>query len=452
MTSTLFTNCAIATLDAAGTEHASGYVLVEGNRIAAVGEGSPPAHVQANSTIDGEGCLLTPGLVNTHHHLYQWATRGYAVDKNLFNWLVELYPTWGRIDEEIVGQSAGAALGWLALTGCTTSTDHHYVFPRDSGDLLGAEIAAAKRVGLRFHPTRGSMDLGESQGGLPPDHIVEDRDTILAASEEAIAKHHDPSFDSMVRIGIAPCSPFSVTGDLMHESAGLARKHGVRLHTHLTETVEEDDFCREKFGCSPVDYVESLGWLADDVWLAHGVHLTDDEVRRLAATGTGVAHCPTSNARLGAGIAPAQALLAAGGPVGLGVDGAASNEESSLITEAHMALCVARLRGGPEAMTARQALSMATIGGARCLGREAEIGSIEVGKLADLTLWRLDLLDHVGIGDPVAALIFGSRPPLEISMVNGEVVVDCDRLVKVSMSELAHGAGLASARLREAVS
>ncbi len=413
----------MVTVDAAGTEYRDGWVSVRGNVIEAVGSGRAPAFGPETRRIDGRGCLLTPGLVNTHHHLYQWITRGVAADNTLFEWLTTLYPVWARIDEKSVRIAATGALVSLARSGCTTTSDHHYVFPRGGGDLLGAEIGAAAAVGLRFHPARGSMDLGRSQGGLPPDEVVESIDDILAASVAAVEQWHDPSFDAMVRIALAPCSPFSVTADLLRESAALARAHGVRLHTHLAETVDELDFCRENFGCAPAEYMERLGWLGEDVWFAHGVHLDDPAIAAMARTGTGVAHCPTSNGRLGAGIAPTAALVAAGVPVGLGVDGAASNESSSMIEEPRNALLYARAVGGPRAMTVRTALELATLGGARVLGRAAEIGSIEPGKLADLALWRLDTPAHAGIEDPVVALVLGAAPPLALTLVNGREVV-----------------------------
>ncbi|HET9859503.1 MAG TPA: 8-oxoguanine deaminase [Nocardioidaceae bacterium] len=446
---TLIRGCAVATVDAAGSEYVDGHVVVDGNRIVAVGPGAA-VDVQVDRVVDGTGCLATPGLVNTHHHLYQWATRGLAQEQNLFGWLTELYPVWARIDADVVGASAAAGLAWLARTGCTTTMDHHYVFPREGGDVLEASIAAARRVGLRFHPCRGSMDLGASQGGLPPDHVVEDRDAALAATAAAIDSYHDPSADAMLRIAVAPCSPFSVTADLMRDAAALARDRGVRLHTHLAETLEEDTFCRETFGCSPAEYLDGLGWLGEDVWLAHCVHLDDKTVARFGETGTGVAHCPTSNARLGAGVAPLRDLLRAGAPVGLGVDGPASNEESSMAAELHAALLVARLQGGPSALTARQALAVGTIGGARCLGRADDLGSLEVGKLADIALWRVDGLAHAGIEDPVAALVLGSRPPLRLLMVNGEPVVEDDVLLTADEERLATDAVRAARKLGEA--
>jgi cytosine/adenosine deaminase-related metal-dependent hydrolase len=440
----------VVTMDGARTEHTTGHVVVEGARITAVGAGPAPSVVLDGARrVDGSGCLVTPGLVNTHHHLYQWTTRGLAVDGSLFEWLTTLYPVWGGIDEEIVRTSATGALGWLAKTGCTTSTDHHYVFPRDGGDVLGAEIEAARAIGVRFHPTRGSMDLGQSQGGLPPDNVVEDIDAILSATEHAIDTHHDPSFESMLRIGVAPCSPFSVTGKLLEEAAGLARAKGVRLHTHVCETLDEEQFCRERFDSTPVEYMDSVGWLGPDVWYAHAVHLDDASIARMAATGTGVAHCPSSNARLGAGIARTRDLRDAGVPVGLGVDGAASNEASSLVEEVRHAVLFARAKGGPRALTVRDGLELATVGGARVLGRQDEIGSLEPGKLADLCVWRLDTMAHADIDDPVAALVLGAPPPLDLLLVNGQPVVEHDRLVHVDEEQVARDAAHASERLLE---
>jgi cytosine/adenosine deaminase-related metal-dependent hydrolase len=442
-------DCAIATV--AGDEYDSGYVAIEGSRISAVGNGSVPEEYRGEDTmrIDGSGCLATPGLVNCHHHLYQWATRGLAQQATLFEWLVELYPVWALIDEEIERSAARAGLSALALSGCTTTTDHHYVFPRGAGDLLDVEVDAAKEIGLRFHPCRGSMDLGRSRGGLPPDEVVENRDEILAASEEAIDRFHDPSPDSMLRIALAPCSPFSVTRELMAEAAQLARERGARLHTHLAETKDEEEFCLEQYGVRPVEYLEDLGWLGDDVWLAHCVHLNENEVKRFGATGTGVAHCPSSNARLGAGIAPVVSFLGAGVPVGLGVDGAASNEAGELGMEMQEALLFARLAGGPAALTAREALELATIHGARCLGREAEIGSLEAGKLADIALWRVDDLARAGISDPVAALVFGPAPRVELLLVGGQPVVRGAELRTADEGEIAREIAGASRRLAE---
>jgi cytosine/adenosine deaminase-related metal-dependent hydrolase len=423
MGTTVVDGCAIASVDADGTEHPTGHVVVTDGRVTAVGAGPAP-QLEGAHRIDGAGCLATPGLVNTHHHFYQWLTRGLAQQATLFEWLVELYPVWARIDADLEHAAASAALAALALSGCTSAMDHHYVVPHGGGDLFVAEIEAAGRIGLRFHPTRGSMDLGQAGGGLPPDSIVEDADTILAAPERLVAAHHDPSPDSMLRIALAPCSPFSATGELMRESAELARRLDVRLHTHLAETDDEERFCLEQFGARPVEYVESLGYLGADVWLAHCVHLSDADIAKFGGSGTGVAHCPTSNARLGAGIARVPELLAAGVPVGLGVDGVASNESGSLVAELHQSLLVARARRGPQALTARQALQLATMGGARCLGRQDELGSLEVGKLGDLALWRVDDLGHADIADPVCALVFGPPPALSALLVGGTPVVE----------------------------
>jgi cytosine/adenosine deaminase-related metal-dependent hydrolase len=444
----LIENVAVATVDPAGTEYGDGHVVIgDDGRIVAVGPGHAGRFGGPLRRIDGTGCLVTPGLVNTHHHLYQWATRGLALDDNLFGWLTTLYPIWARLDAEIVGAAAGAGLGWLALSGCTTTMDHHYVFPRDGGDVLAAEIEAAQRIGLRFHPTRGSMDLGQKDGGLPPDSIVEDTDEALAASEAAIDRWHDPSPDSMLRIAVAPCSPFSVTSRLMSEAAVLARRKGVRLHTHLAETDDEEAFCQQRFGCTPVEYAERLGWLGDDVWLAHGVHLDDAAIQKLGDTGTGVAHCPSSNARLGSGAARVRELLDNAVPVGLGVDGAASQETSHLGAELRQALYTARIRGGPNAMDAREALLLGTMGGARCLGRQRDIGSLEVGKIGDLVIWRLDGLGHDGIDDKVAALVFGPPAPVELALVGGKPVVERGELVNADAETLARQARRAHRRL-----
>jgi cytosine/adenosine deaminase-related metal-dependent hydrolase len=450
-TRTIIEGCADATVDPVETEFRAGHLVVEGDRIVAVGEGpapESPAPQDPNARrIDGRGCLATPGLINCHHHLYQWATRGFAQQATLFEWLTELYPVWALIDEEICTAAARAGLTALARSGCSASTDHHYVFPRDVGDLLEVEINVAASIGLRFHPCRGSMDLGHSDGGLPPDEIVEDRDAILAASEAAIDRFHDPAPGAMVRIALAPCSPFSVTSGLMTDAAELARRRGVRLHTHLAETLEEEQFCLEQFGVRPVEYLDDLGWLGNDVWLAHCVHLNDGEIDRFGATGTGVAHCPSSNARLGAGIAPVPRLIGAGVPVGLGVDGGASNEGGGLAREIRAALQFARLTGGPRAMTARQALTRATIDGARCLGRDDELGSLEVGKLADIALWRLDGLAGAGIDDPVTALVFGATQAVETLLVGGRPVVEGGELRTADEGEVAAEIGRASRRL-----
>jgi cytosine/adenosine deaminase-related metal-dependent hydrolase len=447
-------NCAVATVDGRGSEYAVGYVVVSDGRIVQVGPGAAPVlqHDGAR-VVDGSGCLATPGLVNSHHHLYQWIFRGLARDATLFDWLTELYPRWARIDEPAVRAAARAGLGWLALSGTTTSADHHYVFPRGSGDLLGATLRAAREVGVRLDATRGSMDLGRSAGGLPPDSVVEDLDEILSASADAVERYHDPSPGSLTRIALAPCSPFSVTDELMKQSAVLARELGVRLHTHLAETVEEDAYCREQFGVTPAEYVESLGWMGADVWFAHGVHLDDAAIARMAATGTGLAHCPSSNGRLGAGLAPIKALLKAGAPVGLGVDGAASQESGMLVEELRQSVYVSRYRAltgaADRSLDARTALYLGTAGGARVLGRQDEIGSLAPGYCADIALWKLDGLGHADITDPVAALVFGPPAPLKLLTVHGETVVEDGELRTVDAAELARDARAAHLRMME---
>ncbi|MET8158464.1 8-oxoguanine deaminase [Sphaerisporangium sp. NPDC005289] len=416
---TLIENVAIAPV--AGPEIAHGHILVRDGRIAAIGAGPGP-DVPGAARVDGAGCLATPGLVNTHHHLYQWASQGVAQDATLFEWLTALYRLWAAMDAEVVRGAATAGLGWLALSGCTTTTDHHYIFPKGRGDLLAAEIEAARDLGLRFHPCRGSMDRGVSQGGLPPDEVVESLPEILAATAEAVDAYHDPSPGSMLRVAVAPCSPFSVSAELMTEAAALARDKGVRLHTHLCETLDEEEHCLAQMGCTPVDYMDKLGWLGPDVWVAHAVHLHDRDIERFAATGTGTAHCPSSNGRLGAGIARVSEMLRAGAVVGLGVDGAASSELTTLAGEVRQALLFQRARYGPAALTARQALELGTLGGARCLGREDEIGTLEPGKLADIVLWRVGGF-AAAIDDPVCALVFGPPPPVARVLVGGRTVV-----------------------------
>lgn len=439
-------------MDPAGTEYQSGHVVVDDNRIVAVGEGAAPPWATSGEAaverIDGTGHLITPGLINTHHHLYQWLTRGMAQDSILFDWLTALYPTWARIDADIVAAGALGGMAVAARSGCSTVGDHHYVFPRDSGDVLGGIVESATHLGVRLHATRGSMDLGASQGGLPPDFAVETTAAILDASGEAVARFHDPSPDAMVQIALAPCSPFSVTADLLRESAVLARSAGVRLHTHGSETVEEDAFCLAKFGRTPTQYLDDLGWLGPDVWMAHCVHLDQAAIARFAETGTGVAHCPSSNARLAAGIAPIPAMLDAGIAVGLGVDGSASNESGQLGSEIRMSVLVNRLGSGADRMSGRDGLYLATMGGARVLGRADELGSIEVGKLADLALWRIDGVEHAGIADPVAALTLGATPPLALLLVNGKSVVRDGELTRADERSIARGVESAVATLR----
>ncbi|MET7611644.1 8-oxoguanine deaminase [Streptomyces seoulensis] len=432
-------NCAIATVDADDTEYATGHLVLAGDRIESVGAGPAPEGLTGvTRRIDATGHLATPGLVNTHHHFYQWLTRGLATDHNLFDWLTALYPTWARIDEDMVSAGARGSLAMMARGGVTTAMDHHYVYPRGTGDLSGAIVRAARDTGVRFTLARGSMDRGESDGGLPPDFAVESLEEALAATEATVREHHDASFGALTQVAVAPCSPFSVSTELMKQGAELARRLGVRLHTHGSETVEEEKFCHELFGMGPTEYFESTGWLGEDVWMAHCVHMNDSDIAAFARTGTGVAHCPSSNARLAAGIARVPDLLRAGVPVGLGVDGTASNESGELHTELRNALLVARL--GPHreaALTTRQALRLGTYGGAQVLGRAAEIGSLEPGKLADLVLWRMDTLAHASVADPVAALVLGAPAPVTASFVGGRQIVADGGLLHVDEDALA---------------
>ena len=427
--SALLANAHVVTMDDAGTEYESGWILVEGGHVKDAGAGARP---EADDVHDLGGAVVTPGLVNTHHHLWQNLTRARAQDENLFGWLKALYPIWSAIDEEAEYAAARVGLAELALSGCTTVFDHHYLFPPGVTGLLEAEICAARELGVRIVASRGSMDLGESQGGLPPDSVVESRDDALAATEAAAAL----ADGAQVEIAVAPCSPFSVTRELMTESAELARRLGLPLHTHLAETVEEEDYCRELYGCTPVEYLDEVGWLADDVWCAHCVHLSDDDVETFGRQGVGVAHCPTSNMRLGAGIARVRDLLEANVRVGLGVDGSASNERSDLFMEVKQALLVARARGGPKAMTARDALRLGTRGGAAVLGRD-DIGQLSPGKRADLAVWRTDGLELGGADDLVAGLVFSGPHRVDRLYVSGEEVVRDGHLVRADESEIA---------------
>ncbi|HEX7310129.1 MAG TPA: 8-oxoguanine deaminase, partial [Gaiellaceae bacterium] len=412
----LLHNAHVVAMDDKGSEYDDGWVLMANGRIEAIGGSIPP---DAPDRIDVGGAIVTPGLVNTHHHLYQTLTRARAQQADLFTWLRELYPVWAGIDEESVYVAARTGLAELALSGCTTVFDHHYVFPRGTSGLIEAEVRAARELGVRIVASRGSMDLGESDGGLPPDALVEEIDDVLAETER-LAELQDE--DGLVQIAVAPCSPFSVTGQLMRESAELARRLGVKLHTHLAETVEEDEYCRELYGCRPVEYLRELGWIDSDVWCAHCVHLDDEDIETLGRGGVGVAHCPTSNMRLGAGIARVRELAAAGVEVGLGVDGSASNERGDLLFEVKQALLVARVRGGPAAMTARDALRLGTRGGAAVLGRD-DLGSLEPGKRADVAVWRTDTLEMAGSRDLVPGLVLSAPHRVDRLYVGGEEVV-----------------------------
>ena len=430
---TLYANGFIVTMDDGGTEHESGWLLVEGTTIAAVGSGAEPL---AATRVDLKSAVVTPGLVNTHHHLYQTLTRARAQQADLFTWLQELYPLWSQIDAEAQYAAARTGLAELALSGCTTVFDHHYIFPPGREGLIEAEVEAAREIGVRIIASRGSMDLGISDGGLPPDALVENLDDVLAETERLAGLLHEPGPDARVQLAVAPCSPFSVTGRLMEESAALARRLGLSLHTHLAETVEEEAYCIQLYGCRPVEYLDRLGWLADDVWCAHCVHLSERDIAQFASTGTGVAHCPTSNLRLGAGVAPVRDMLAAGVRVGLGVDGSASNERGDLFLEVKQALLVARGRDGGAALTAREAIRLGTRGGASVLRRD-DIGSLEVGKCADFAAWRTDGLELGGADDPVAGLVFAGPHRVDRLVVGGETVVRDGQLVNASEAEIA---------------
>ena len=426
----------LATMDAERRELEGGWVAVTGGLVEAVGTGTPPT---AAATIDADGCLVTPGLVNTHHHLYQNLTRALPAmtDKPLFGWLQSLYPLWRGIDEEAVHVSAWVGLAELALSGCTTSTDHLYLHPRGAGDLLGAEIAAARDVGLRFHPTRGSMSLSEKDGGLPPDDVVADDDEILAASQVAVERHHDRAHGAMVRVALAPCSPFSVTEELMVRSAELAERLDVRLHTHFAENAEDDAFSLATFGCRPMAYLERTGWCTDRTWVAHCVMPDDHEVARLGAAGVGVAHCPSSNLILSSGIAPVVRLRAAGCPVGLGVDGSSSADAASLWLEARQALLLAKLRDGAAAVTARAVLEMATLGGAGCLGRAGELGELSPGAVGDIAVWSLEGPSFAGaLADPIEGWLRCGPVAARDTIVHGRAVVRDGHLVSPRVAEM----------------
>jgi 8-oxoguanine deaminase len=394
-----------------------------------------PEHAETDRVINARGMIVLPGLINTHHHLYQTLTRAVpaAQDATLFQWLKTLYPIWARMTPEAIYTSALVGLAELMLSGCTTASDHLYIYPPESGYRIDDEIRAAQEIGVRFHASRGSMSLGESDGGLPPDSVVEDEDFILKDTQRAIETYHDPEPFGMLRIVVAPCSPFSVTPDLMREATALARSYSVHLHTHLAETLDEEQFCLREFGRRPVAYAEELGWVGDDVWYAHGVHIDEQEVALLARTGTGVCHCPSSNMRLASGIAPVRAYLDEGVRVGLGVDGSASNDSSHLLAEARMALLLQRVSGDPAGLSAEEALWLATVGGARVLGRD-DVGQLAPGKAADLIGFRLNRLDYAGaLHDPLAALVFCNPRGVDLSVINGRVVVEDGRLLTVDL-------------------
>jgi cytosine/adenosine deaminase-related metal-dependent hydrolase len=413
----------VATMDASRRELSGGWVAITGGFVSALGTGAPPP---ATETIDATDCLVTPGLINTHHHLFQNLTRAHPAmtGQSLFGWLRSLYPRWRGLDTESAYLSAWVGLAELALSGCTTSSDHLYLHPHGAGDLLTAEIDAARDLGVRFHPTHGSMSLSEKDGGLPPDDVVSDDDDILAASEAAVARHHDRSFGAMVQLALAPCSPFTVTESLMVRSAELAERLDVRLHTHFAENAEDDEYSVARFGCRPTEYLDRTGWLDDRAWLAHCVMPNPAEVTRLGLAGVGVAHCPSSNLILSSGIAPVVPLRAAGVDVGLGVDGSSSADSASLWLEARQAMLLAKLRDGAAAGTARVALELATLGGAACLGRRGEIGVLAPGAVGDVAVWPLTGPAFAGaIEDPIEAWLRCGPVTARHTIVHGRVVV-----------------------------
>ncbi len=432
----------LLTMDNVRRRIPDGALFVRDNVIEAVG---PTVELpsRADSVIEARGKIVLPGLINTHHHLYQTLTRAVpaAQNANLFNWLKTLYPIWAGLTSEAVYVSALVGMAELVLSGCTTASDHLYIFPNDA--RIDDEIRAAQEIGLRFHASRGSMSLGESQGGLPPDGVVEDEDHILRDTQRAIETHHEAQRYGMIRIVVAPCSPFSVTPDLMRESADLARSYSVQLHTHLAETLDEEQFCLAQFGHRPVGYADQLGWVGDDVWYAHGVHVNAAEIQVLSRTGTGVCHCPSSNMRLASGIAPVRAYRDHGVRVGLGVDGSASNDSSHLLGEARQALLLGRLSpgqphaaGDPDGLTARDVLEMATLDGASVLGRD-DVGSLAPGMAADFIAFDLNRLDFAGaLHDPAAALVFCTPPRVDLSVINGRVVVEDGRLTTVEIEPI----------------
>lgn len=429
MSEILIRNATVVTMDETRREIAGGDVLIRGGVIAAVG---PGLQAPGAAVVEAAGCVVTPGFVNTHHHLYQSLTRAVpgGQDALLFGWLKTLYPIWGRFGPDEMFTSAQTGLAELALSGCTLTSDHLYLYP--NGARLDDTIAAAQEVGLRFHPTRGAMSIGESAGGLPPDSLVEREAAILDDMIRVVDRFHDAGEGAMVRVGLAPCSPFSVSRELMRDAALLARDKGVMLHTHLAENDEDIAYSLAQFGCRPGQYAEDLGWTGDDVWHAHCVKLDGSEIDLFARSRTGVAHCPCSNCRLGSGIAPVRAIRDAGVKVGLGVDGSASNDAGNLVAEARMAMLLQRVARGADAMSAREALEIATLGGARVLGRH-DCGSLVPGKRADLAIWDMRGIEAAGAWDPVAALMLCGPTRVRDLFVEGRQVVRDGRMTTIDL-------------------
>jgi 8-oxoguanine deaminase len=433
----------VVTMDDAGTELQDADVLIRGRVVVSVGK---DLHEDGAQVLDARGCVVIPGMVNTHHHLCQTLTRATpaAQDAKLFDWLVYHYTVWRHLTPEYAALGAQVGLGELLLTGCTTSTDHTYLYPRGLTGLVDAQIEAALSLGIRFHPTRGSMSVGSSKGGLPPDDCTQAEEEILRDGERLVKEYHDNGPYAMTRVGLAPCAPFSVSPELMKETAAQARRWGVRMHTHLCETLDEEAYCLEKYKLRPIDFIESLGWMDSNVWLAHMVHVNDEEIARLAKAKVGVAHCPSSNFRLGSGVPPVRKYLDAGVPVGLAVDGSASNDTSDMLGEARQMMLSHRVKSGVASMPARDVLRAATRGGAAVLGRD-DIGSIAAGKAADLAIFDVNRLDFAGsAGDPVASLLFcGASHRTKWTIVNGHIVVEAGRLKNIDEADVTRRANAA---------
>lgn len=444
----------IITMDKEKNQYPGGSIYIEGQEIIAIGEDIP--YDTADKVIEANGKIVYPGLINTHHHLYQTFTRNipWAQDCELFDWLIALYDIWRYIRPEDVYLSAMVGLGELLKSGCTTAADHFYVFPNGvSGELIDEEIRAASDLGIRFFPTRGSMSLGRSQGGLPPDEVVQKEDVILKDTIRVIDKYHDDSKFSMVRVGVAPCSPFSVSKDLLKESAVLARSYGVRMHTHLAETHDEDQFCKERLGLRPLELMEETGWVGNDVWYAHGIYFNKEEIIKIGSCGCGVAHCPSSNMKLASGTFPIMDMLKAGVKVGLGVDGSASNDASSMLLELKVMNLLHKLQHGSTSLSAEDCLHIATRGSSKVLGWEDALGSLEVGKAADLFMVDSTRLEFAGaLYDDVTLPILTGTSQVDTTIVGGKVVVKDGHLVGVNERQLAAKAQEASLRMVETAS
>lgn len=438
MSSLLIKNAVIViTMDDEHRQIRNGGIFVKDNIIQQVGKNEDLPQT-ADTVLDAKGLALLPGLINTHHHFYQTLTRAVpgAQNEELFDWLVRLYPIWGELDDEAVYVSTLTAMAELILSGCTTSSDHLYLYPNDA--TVGSQVRAAEEIGMRFTVTRGSMSLGRSEGGLPPDNVVQAEDTILTDCQNVIEKYHDPNEYAMLRVGLAPCSPFSVTTELLRQSAILARSYkNVTLHTHVAETKDEETFCMQRFGKRPAEYMKTVGWVGSDVWWAHSIYVNSDEIKMMAETGTGVAHCPSSNMRLGSGIAPVREMLDAGVKVGLGVDGSASNDSSNMLIEARMALLLQRVHGGASALSVEEALKLSTRGSASVLGRQ-DIGELAPGKAADFIGVNLNTLGMAGgaVHDPMAALLLCTVQGVDLSVINGKVVVRDGKLQTIDLEKI----------------